>query len=459
MRTIVRILILALMVLWPVASVFLAGQHLPGYENIEPWPTMGRVFQIWGWGTTVLLFLWMWCDLWKPQFKQWDVTENTIAVIFPFFVGVFLLNLICQTPFFADDFTYFRVTSEAMMAGGNPYTVAQFPQCFPPPILYIYSGLYEFAHYLLSFAQFEYRTPGAEWAIVFFFTMVLQWASFLCLTLLAVEFCKRLGLGKLESMGLSLLVLFASCPTWSTYHFLQPLPFVVSTILAAILLMDRYPGLAGFVAALGALIKVYPVMFFWPWLMLRRWWAIVVFVVIVGLVLMLDYMGHRIWFWQEWLNFLFNDPQLTSGVTAFRNNNIPAVVQNTMMMMHAPVVWILAVKWTIRAGIVGWFAWRAWRRYRLGQDFMGHVIDALAFPLFMSPDVWEHGYMFAIPVWLYWTVFHVRRGRSMVAPMVMFLLMFGLPVMSWFPVSYSRLVGMLVGMWISHPNKGFKLCG
>jgi len=440
MRVLRTCLFIAALLVWPFVSIYLAGQHLSMYVRIDAWATLGRVYQIWGFGTVAILAGW-------TLFHQ----KNTI----PFIIGAMLVNVFCIIAFAADDFTTFVIATKAYMSGANPYIIAGQPMPFPPIILYVYAGLHSVALWTMQWAQLDMQPEGTDWCIVFFLTSVWQWAAVWGLALLTIQYSKLLKL----PLWTAFIVIFASCPTWSVIRFDQPTATVTCCILGAILLADRYDWLKGIIAAMGTLLKVYPVVLIWPWILRRRWNAIGFFAVALVVVGLIEWQLYHGWLWLAEWHFITTDPSIRNGVVETWNNNTSGIATQLLMLAHANPLTLKISLWSIKAIILAWFVWRFFKRRKWSPDWLGDLTDALAVPLLLSPDMWEHSFMFAIPVWLYWLHLQLQRGKSAFWPLVVFVLIFALPVVQWFPWGYTRWIGVIIGMIVSEPGRWFKYCG
>jgi hypothetical protein len=73
--------------------------------------------------------------------------------------------------------------------------------------------------------------------------------------------------------------------------------------------------------------------------------------------------------------------------------------------------------------------------------YLGNAADALAFALLLSPSVWEHHYVLALPFAI-WVVATGWSSRPLAIAFGIFL-MLAMPSFDVFPVGYHRLAGML----------------
>jgi hypothetical protein len=116
----------------------------------------------------------------------------------------------------------------------------------------------------------------------------------------------------------------------------------------------------------------------------------------------------------------------------------------------------------LSAAVVAVFAWRflarerAWRALRVLPEerehacvwrHAGHAMDALALALMISPTVWEHHYLLAIPIAVWAVAGWGRRHPIAIASAT--ILIFALPTFDVFLLSYHRIAGLLLLLWVT----------
>ena len=79
----------------------------------------------------------------------------------------------------------------------------------------------------------------------------------------------------------------------------------------------------------------------------------------------------------------------------------------------------------------------------------GGAIDAIALGLMVSPSVWEHHYVLAIPIAL-WAIVLRRHDRLWLTGIGVFLI-FCLPTFDVFPLSHHRMMGLLILIYLTSP--------
>lgn len=81
----------------------------------------------------------------------------------------------------------------------------------------------------------------------------------------------------------------------------------------------------------------------------------------------------------------------------------------------------------------------------------GHIVDCAALMLLISPMVWEHHYVIALPLAV-WAV--AMQGSSRPWPVaIALILMFAIPTFDFFPFSYHRLVGLFILIIVASPRQ------
>jgi hypothetical protein len=159
----------------------------------------------------------------------------------------------------------------------------------------------------------------------------------------------------------------------------------------------------------------------------------------------------RLWSW--FAEFARQD---FPGEIALRNSSAHAIAYNATRFLTGAPRAVAPLALAAALGFAAWYLARAGLRERAlraargapGADaplearaFAAHGADALAFSLLVSPSVWEHHYVLALPLAL-WAV--ALRGRERPAQVALgVFLMLGMPTFDLFPLSLHRLAGML----------------
>jgi hypothetical protein len=255
-------------------------------------------------------------------------------------------------------------------------------------------------------------------------------------------------------------------PLLATLKHNQVNLWVLNSILLALLWAPRAPILSGLAVALGGHIKLYPLILLLPWTLTRHWRALVATGVgMIGLVL-IQTNGGRDWqLWQAFLAFADSFPQ----GSFFRDNSLHSLVYNTLGHLQ----WLAGdASYNVNEQLVGRivlvltglcglaYLWRFVQRERraasnpvgqLGRSpaeqrtltNLGHSMDAIALGLLISPVVWEHHYLLALPLVIWALASQSKVERLWLVALSAFLI-FVLPTFDIFPLSYHRLAGLLL---------------
>ena len=241
--------------------------------------------------------------------------------------------------------------------------------------------------------------------------------------------------------------------------------WVLDLSLLTILFARRRPWLSGSSLALAANIKLYPVLLLAPLLITRRYRAVLwSFLGMIALFLAGTDLGRNVEPWRQFMGLLGAFPK---GL-AIRDNGIYGIVFNSLeefgklfgASLTKNAYLIRSLAWAVMAGSVCWFVWRGARRERAFRDsegkgrageqvgwanlsrLYGHAFDSMALGLMISPRVWEHHFVLAIPVAL-WAL--IARGAEKPWKIgIGWFLMLVVPTFDVYPLSYHRVAGLIV---------------
>ncbi len=114
----------------------------------------------------------------------------------------------------------------------------------------------------------------AGWNLVFYFYECMQFFLLILAYFLCYRFSIENGLKRLPAaVVVSILFVFNNALA-STLKYNQVNLWVLNLALLAILLVDRYPVLAGVAVALGGHLKLYPFILLVPWVLTKQWRAL-----------------------------------------------------------------------------------------------------------------------------------------------------------------------------------------
>lgn len=375
--------------------------------------------------------------------------------IFPFvFMVVMLVHLGMIAEYSEKSFDYgcYENAAKLFVAGGNPYDGGFL---YPPPVLQSIVSVYHILNALASRFSHSFSEAKLLWGMVFYFYQCCQFFLVMGLFLLLHKFSLRLGFPAQASVILVALLLLLDNPLLRTLRFNQINLWVLDASLVAILLLPRHAFLAGVTIACASTIKLYPVTLFLPLLLKRNWKALLGGAATGGGIFLLSTLGGREF--TLYGQFIDKILQTKSPVHFFRDNSPRGLIANTLSFMPSslqlPTKEIVAVAYALSIVVfVIWFLVRFRRRDGVArieesQGHLaasallhdGHLVDMCALGLLISPLVWEHHYVMALPLIL-WAL-SVSGPRQWLAVIGTFLII-AIPTFDLYPFSYHRILGL-----------------
>jgi hypothetical protein len=399
---------------------------------------------------------------------------DVLPVVAPMLVAFVFLGLVVEYSRRSWDYRCYENAAKALVAGSDPYDGTAY--LYPPLLAQLLAG----AHRLAAWIQAAVGTagddaPDAAWFIVFYLYQCLQLLAVSLVFLLLYRFARRLEVDPPPAAALVAVLLVCNHPVLRTLRHNQINLYLVVLILLATLIMGSRPLLGGLLVALGAHLKLYPALVVLPLLIVRGWTALLgVAAGVVGIVLLQTGLGTDFRLWERFGALAGSFPRSRT----FRDNSLQSVVSNVTRLGLEPAGTPEARIQTIAAlaglaaslAVLAWFAARftqreaAWRGLtsRSGESaegrdaafrrFSGHVVDSVALMLLLSPMVWEHHYVLALPLAV-WAVATQGRSRPWSIGFAL-VLMFAVPTFDVFPLSYHRIAGLLTLVALTPPRPG-----
>jgi hypothetical protein len=389
-------------------------------------------------------------------------------------VGLHYLVLISEYSTPSWDYSCYENAGKAILKGESPYTGAVTGDYLYPPLP---AQALALVYRLVSgFGQvFPPESPeGAGWYLVFYLYQCMQFFLLLTVLVLCYRFARRLGLNQTPASLLVAALFIFNTPLVRTLRHNQINLYILALILIALLYLHRRPALSGMAAALGGHLKLYPLVLLFPWAFARKVRPVVYGLLsFAGILAIQIFWGQGGRLWPKYLSFAggssgniwflqipyFRDNSLHSLVfNLFRVGDYLLGVDNQTHQTAPQIAFYLAV-----LAVLVWFTRRFLIRERTyrsaplesehGDRFrmIAHSLDALALMLIISPLVWEHQYVLALPL-VIWAA--AVRGLDRTWPVwIAAFLMFALPVFDVLPLSYHRLAGLVMILWLAKPDR------
>jgi len=450
----IPLLVLTPIFLWKLDLPFIASSYGPDYVVLELFALC--VF--------LILMIFAWDRLRNPGERT---LEHALPVLT--FVALSLYFVVQVTEYSAKsaDWSCYVDAARALIEGKSPY----FNGCYIyPPILAVVLSWFYYVIEWGAIALNVVPQPDLIWNGVFYLYQCAQFFSVVWALVLSFRFLSLLRV-EVKTAAIMIAVVFVfNVPLLRTFRHQQINLWVLDLVLYAILALQRRPWLSGLATAIAAHLKLYPLVFL-PWLVaMRKFRALAWTTVAICLIAVLQvFIGGEFWLWEELVLFV---PTFPSG-TAFRDNSLHSLIFNTAhginwfigLSRELVGAMITVLVWGARAGVLLWFALRFVRReksYRVAtaQAFsidelethrvIGNLLDSLASVLLISPMVWEHHYVLAMPLIFQVIAIHGRKDPWRVGTAV--FLICCVPVFDLFPLSYHRLAGLIWLLWLSPPT-------
>ncbi len=412
-----------------------------------------RVFEMYSFTHAVALLA-IGVVLW-PWFRQWKQGFYPLAVFLV--LGFVYLSLFEKFAKPSYDYGAWYNGMISQVLHGDPYSgnpnVSPI-YWYPPALSQLMAGWRWLADHFYPYTR---AMDGSHRQtldhIVFYTFQCAQFTMLMILYWLTYAWGRRLKMDRRAAALASGFLLLFNVPLLRLLGFHQPNLWLVNSILVILLFSERLPWLAGLALGVGFHMKLYPAILGLPLLLVWRWrpilWA--------GLFTVLIFLA-QCWAsgWDVWQKFLgyISDPPIGSF---FRDNSLHAIAKNILKLFDA-VEYENALWGLFLCAALGWMLLRMARRERElrplrrqpGAEgawarefyFYEQVMDTLVMSFFLSPQVFEHHYVMAIPIML-WT-WLVWGSRAPVQVLVGSLLILLIPIYDVGPLSWNRIAGLLV---------------
>jgi len=449
------------LVLWPFDSALIGDTYGRAY----------RPFELLGLTGSVAILLIAGLEL---RTRRRRTLADVLPVVLPVLVAFVFLGLVVEYSRKSWDYRCYEGAAKALVAGSDPYEGTAY--LYPPLLAQLLAGAYQLTAWIqAAVGRAGAGAPDSTWFVVFYLYQCLQLLAVSLVFLLLHRFARRLGVERSQALVLVAALVLCNHPLLRTLRHNQINLYLVGLILLAILVMGSRPFLSGLLVALGAHLKLYPALVALPMLIVRGWTALLgVAAGVAGIVLLQTGLGTD---WTLWERFGALAGSFPRSLT-FRDNSLGNVVSSATRFGLQPAgttegrIQTIASAAALAAtlAVLAWFAVRflqresAWRgltkasggsvpeRDAAFRRFSGHVVDSVALMLLLSPMVWEHHYVLALPLAV-WAV--ATGGPSRPWPIgVALLLMFAVPTFDVFLLSYHRIAGLLMLVVLTPPREG-----
>ena len=394
-----------------------------------------------------------------------------LPVILPLLLIFKFLFFITEYSFKLGDYQCYEIAAKAIIEGTNPYSNPDYIYTYPPLTAQVFSVLYQLVDrggsLLYPVGTYQQETV---WAIVFYLYQCSQLMLIILTYFLCYRFARNTGFKSVPASVIITALLLFNNPLIRTLKHGQVNLWVLDLFLLAVLLLERYPLISGLAIALGGHIKLYPLILLLPWGVTKQWRAVVGALISFFSILLIQTAWGRDWeLWHQFLVF-FSSGTLNSAYQPdfFRNNSLHSLIYNFAKITDLQTGFVKVVFLVATFAVATWFVVRFIKREKYyfalvkTADFQsrsrwentfrlyGHSSDAMALGLLISPSVWEHHYILAMPIAI-WAVATRGYDKPWLVGIGTFF-MFCLPTFDIFPFSYHRIVGLLTLLYLTSPE-------
>lgn len=376
--------------------------------------------------------------------------KKKVVVLLPFLISFFFLVFIGGGYTKSWDYEQYENAFRSIVEGGNPYTSTRY--LYPPPFAQAMAFLY-----LLGGRLFAPETINL-WLFVYYIHQCLQFFLVNLAYRLTYQFALRVGFPRLEGILLVSGLFIFNYPLFRTLGLNQVNLYVLNAVLLAALTLSRFPFLSGMAIALGGLIKVYPFVLGAPLLGMKKWKALLGAFLGVGLAVLL---GRNLSIWKQFVSFYLSFPVERESSLWFRNSSTLSFIRNLVGFTGLPEMLILPLFILAALAVLVWMAVRFFQREKIFRTLepgriantyrnFGHLVDFSVLTLLIAPSAWDHHFVLAIPLALWSVALQSRSQPGWVG--IGIASIFVMPAFNVFPVSYFRLLGVILLLWLTPPS-------
>jgi len=399
------------------------------------------------------------------DFKSRNVQsiKNKVLLGLPILVSLFFLALLIELSQKSWDYNQYEHAFRSLVAGDNPYLSTRY--LYPPFFAGVMVSFYQLGLWL--FPLLGLNVDSSEiWWFVFYIHQCSLYFFLIYSYYFSLKLSNKLGISALMSvLFVSALFLF-NVPVFRTLSFNQVNFYILFVVLASMVTLGSYPLISGLLISVGGLIKLYPLVFTIPMLVMKKWKALLG--IVIGLFLITALQSNffqDILPWKQFVLFYTSFPMERES-SVFRNTSPLSFLRSLFDLTNLSTEILLPTFTIVLLIILIWFAVRFVQRERIYTKTanqqenlfidtdtfrnIGHLVDFSVISLFVAPSAWEHHYVMAIPLAI-WVVAIYKKDIPWLGVLGM-VFVFLLPVLNIFPFSYLRMLGVIFLLWLSSPS-------
>jgi hypothetical protein len=379
--------------------------------------------------------------------------ERILPTLLAIGVGFAFLGYFTEHSFRSHDYLCYEDAAQKIVSKRAPYGWCYL---YPPLLAQTLGAVFQQLGRLSS-----WWPPGVlearRWDAVFLFYQTMQLAALVAAIPLSLRVLSKFRACPSRAALFVSVLFLLNAPLLRTIDYNQVNLFLLTLMLVAIAFADENPYLAGTAIGLSAHLKLYPIAMLGPFLLHKKWRVAVG--ALTALVVVLAWETQLFVNWDSWRAYRLFVESFPKG-TALRDNGLHAIAFNTLRLLKPlgvpdPARMAQRVYVWGAALVTALVLFRVWQRWRLEDPkrLWGDLADAHAWMLLVSPLVWEHHYLLAIPTML---IAFAAYGEANGAPkgllVIAAILLFAIPTFDFYPFSSHRLAGLMLLLWITRPR-------
>lgn len=375
------------------------------------------------------------------------------TIVFALLACYFVAQVTEYRPLSSDWKSYERA-AQAILAGANPYDDTGY--LYPPMVALALAAAHQFVVGGAALLHVSVTTEFA-WQGVFYLYQCAQFFLVIGAAALCFHFAQSLGATDIVAAVMVAALFVFNIPVMRTLQFHQVNFWLLDLMLVAALFARSFPLGAGIALAIATHVKLYGAILLLPLFLLRHFRVVAWAALGIAAITLLQTDGGASL--SVWRNYIELSAAFPAG-TMFRDNGLHSIVHNTLSFLNRlahiepdSFARIVRVATLLAAGGVLWYFGKRWRmrtRSAEREKFYGSLFDAVALALIISPLVWEHHYILALPLIIYVAVTRAKDQPWRVG--IGAFLICAIPVFDVFPLSYHRVAGLMLLLSASTPE-------
>ena len=395
---------------------------------------------------------------WKR--RTYETVPQKLFLIAISLFAAYQLLFFSELSLIGNDYLAYQESVRAILAHQSPYVspyTALHRYIYPPLLAQAMTFAYRLIRWIWFHGIGQALGEREIYSLLFYTYQFVQLCLVLLSFTLAYRLARRLRLEPIHAVALVSGLFLFNLPLYRNFSLNQVNLWILASLLLAMLWIEQQPYFAGIVIAVGTHLKLYPVIQLLPWLLRKKWRALLAFgAAFLGILVIEIASGRGLHLWLDFFQYL---GRVEKGY-ALRNNSLNSLAYNLTRLAFwgqseriAVISTILTSVLTI--GLGGWVLLRMfWRSRQAHLDpaprLLGMMMDGIFLMFFISPSVWDHHLVAAIPLVIWAFARFPRQHQVMIDLAAVCIFLF--PTFDVFFFSYFRLFGLILLLYSTDPS-------